>query len=363
MRLAFVCDTPYQILTATNLYWTSFIDKKKSADLYIVNQFKDAEKIYNNLKKENMFDNVYFLKREENRFMSSGIKRYLRVAYSYLNPMHAIKNQMAAKDIKAVKCSYDMVFASVMTCFVSALNKLNKDAVFSLFDDGMGSYSGDIVNSGGGFAYRTFSWITKTGAYAKRADCLYVNNKELCRSNAANSIWQIPKITEEYLAVANRIFSIEETLEKNKNVIFLSQPSTGLQSLEEDMDRLVAVLESYKEKITVRLHPRETDFEKYKNFQIDTSKEFWELKIAKMDMDDKVLIGDYSTAQITPKLLFDKEPYLLLTYQMAKTYTTEEKKSFDYVVNDIREHYRDKSKVMIPKDENEFKHYLETLIR
>ena len=82
MKFAFVCDTPYQILTAMNLYYSCFCNE--TVDIYIVNQFKDAENVYKNIKKENLFDKVYFLKREENRFMPSGMKRYVRVAYSYL---------------------------------------------------------------------------------------------------------------------------------------------------------------------------------------------------------------------------------------------------------------------------------------
>ena len=362
MRLAFVCDTPYQVLTAVNLYWTSFYAKKQIADLYIVDQFKDAKNIYTKIEKEKLFDNVYFLSREENRFMPTGMKRYLKVAYSYLNPANAVRNQSNEIKPHDLKNKYDKIFSSVMTCFVSALVKMNKNAEFNLFDDGMGSYSGDIVKSGGGFAYKIFSKITKTGACAERASHLYVNNKDMCRSQAADTICQIPKMSQEFLQIADRIFSVEKSSCVSKNIIFLSQPSNGLKSLEDDMQNLINTLYLYKDKIMVRLHPRETDYDKYRGFQIDNSREFWELKVSKMDMQDMVLIGDYSTAQITPKLLFDKEPWLLMTYHLAITYTEEEKASFDKVVSDVKAHYNEKEKVMIPRNEEEFKTFLKKVI-
>lgn len=362
MKLAFVCDTPYQVLTAVNLYWTSFYAEKQTADLYIVDQFKDASKIYNNIVKEDLFDNVYLLNREENRFMPSGIKRYIKVAYSYLNPVHAINNQ--SKEIKpqSLKNRYDKIFSSVMTCFVSALIKLNKKAEFSLFDDGLGSYYGDIVYNGGGIAYRCFSKITKTGIYAKRAEKLYVNNKEMCQSKAADIFIQIPKMDDSFFEIANRVFSLKESISENKRIIFLSQPSTGLQTIENDMQRLVEILRVYKDNVTVRLHPREINYEKYKEFQLDTSGELWELKVSKMDMDDMILIAAHSTAQITPKVIFDKEPSLIFTYYLSTAYTDIEKKAFDDISNNLKNHYRDKRKIMIPKDENELKLLLKGLM-
>ena len=250
-----------------------------------------------------------------------------------------------------------------MTCFVSALLKVNEKAEFNLFDDGTSSYSGDVVQSGGGFAYRVFSKITKTGAHAARAEKIYVNNKEMCQSKAADIICQIPAMTEEFLDIANRIFSVQESVDRTKEIIFLSQPSTGRQSLADDMQRLIDILKPYKEKITVRLHPREIDFEKYKDFQIDTSKEFWELKVSQLEMDGKVLVSDYSTAQITPKILFDKEPRLLFTYKMASTYNLEEKMSFDNVVKYVKENYRDKSKIMVPNNEEELQICLQQIAK
>ena len=361
MRLAFVCDTPYQVLTATNLYYSCFCENV--ADIYIVNQFKDAESIYENLKKEELFDNVFFLNREENRFMQKGVKRYFKVAYTYLNPIYAINNQLKTIEARTVKNRYDVILSSVMTCFVSALIKVNTGAEFSLFDDGTSSYSGDVVKSGGGLLYKMFSKLTKTGAHVARAEKLYVNNKEMCQSKAADIICQIPAMTEEFLNIANRIFSVQESVDRTKEIIFLSQPSTGRQSLADDMQRLIDILKPYKEKITVRLHPREIDFEKYKDFQIDTSKEFWELKVSQLEMDGKVLVSDYSTAQITPKILFDKEPRLLFTYKMASTYNLEEKMSFDNVVKYVKENYRDKSKIMVPNNEEELQICLQQIAK
>ena len=256
-----------------------------------------------------------------------------------------------------------MIFSSVMTCFFSALIKLNRKAEFSLFDDGLGSYSGNLIWSGGGTLYKIFSRITGTGAYATRPQKMYVNNKEMCKSKAADNILQIPKMEKSFLEIANRIFGVRNNQDIKKKVLFLSQPSNGLQTFADDMQQIIEVLKPYREDVVVRLHPRETEFEKYRDFDIDESKELWELRIAKMDMDSIVLVGAYSTAQITPKVIFDKEPWLLFTYHMSTAYRDEEKKSFDIVVNNVSDHYREKQKIMNPMNEDELKYYLEKILQ
>ncbi len=347
MKIAFVVDTPYQTLNVLNLYWGYYRGKENlSADLYIVDQFRSAQQLYENILERKLFDNVYFLRREENRFMPQGWKRSLRVAYSYLNPRHAIRNQF---DGKIPANQYDVIFAALMRCFTAALLKVNPKAEYMLFDDGTGSYSGDLVANGGGTAYKLFSKLTGTGANTARAKKLFVNNVAMCHSTGADEICPMPKFQQDFLDVAYQIFSVEKQEELADGIVLLSHPGDNGR-LHQRMQNNVDRLRPWKDHVTVRMHPRDKAYDSYKGFRVDDKGEMWELKISQMDMDHILLIGSYSTAQLTPKLLYDKEPWLMFLRFMDDP---TEQLPEDHPICMLMDSYTHKERILFPRSQEE----------
>jgi len=351
MRLAFICDTPYQVLNASNLFWGEFRDREDViADLFFVDNFPNAREIFDRLNKKRLFDNVYFIRPEMNRIMQQGLRRKLRVLHSYLDPKQGIRNQY---DGELPKDKYDVIFSSVMTCFVSAVIVMNKGADFCLFDDGTGSYSGDIVAAGGGFAYKLVSKLTGSGANAARAKKLYVNNSAMCRSTSADEICQMPPFTEKFLDMAYDVFGVDKQSGKMSGIVLLSQPGTT-PALETQMQGMVDHLQPWKDRVTVRLHPRDTAYDRYTGFALDGKGEMWELKISQMDMDRILLISTCSTAQMTPKLLYGKEPWIVCTYRMFAPSSPESLKRTEELVRNLSESYEHKERILLPENEEQF---------
>ena len=348
MRLAFICDTPYQTLNVLNMYWHKYrSDKNVQADLFVVDQFIRADQLQARIRQKGLFDNVYFLRREENRFMPQGLKRSIRVAYSYLNPKHAVSNQFDDGAPALLANRYDEIYASLMKCFTAALVKLNPNAVFNLFDDGVGSYTGDLVANGGGLPYKIFSRIFHSGAYATRARKLYVNNVSTCHATAADEICPLPKMSQEFLDVAYRIFQIEPQ-SGGEGIILLSQPFDSQDATADRMRAFLTALKPWKDKITVRMHPRDMAFDLYSDFKVDKSGQLWELKTAQLDMDRTVLICNFSTAQVTPKMLYDKEPWLIFIHHILKISTPEYMQVIEQEAAQLRDQYRNKDRILIP---------------
>ena len=347
MNIAFVVDTPYQTLNALNLYWNHYRDKESvTADIYVVDQFRNARQIFEQIQKQELFANAYFLRREENRFMPQGWKRSLRVAYSYLNPRHAIRNQF---DGKIPHKKYDVVFSAVMQCFTASLLKLNPKADYMLFDDGTGSYSGDVVANGGGKAYKLFSKLTGTGANAARPKKLFVNNVPMCHSTSADEICAMPQFNQEFLNVAYEVFSVTKQEQPLEGIILLSQPGDN-EYHEKYMQSLVDWVRPWKEQVLVRMHPRDRAYERYTDFAVDDKGEMWELKISQMDMDKVMLVGHYSTAHMTPKLLYNKEPWLMFTFFMN---VPEAQLSEGHPAWDLVNSYTHKERILFPRSEEE----------
>jgi len=347
MNIAFIVDTPYQTLNALNLFWGNYHRKKNvTADLYIVDQFRNAHQIYERILEKKLFDNVYFLRWEENRHMPQGWKRSLRVAYSYLNPKHAVRNQF---DGPMPKEKYDAIFASVMSCFVASMIKLNSKADFMLFDDGTGSYSGNLVANGGGKAYKLFSKLTGTGANSARAKKLFVNNVPMCHSTSADEICAMPKFRQDFLDVAYQIFSVAKQTELTAGIVLLSHPGDNAP-LDKCMQDNVDWIRPWKDRVIVRMHPRDRAYQRYLDFEVDDKGEMWELKISQMDMDRVLLVGNYSTAQMTPKMLYDKEPWLMFTFFMNDP---EGQLGEGHPVHALINSYTHKERILFPRSEEE----------
>ena len=362
MRVAFICDTPYQTLNVMSLYWHNYRHLENiQADIFIVDQFRGAKEIYSRLVAENMFTNVFFLKREENRFMPQGWKRSVRVMYSYWNPRHALRNQMENFNVNQLVNCYDEIYASLVRCCTSALIKLNPKADFHLFEDGSGSYAGDLVINGGGRLYQLFSKVFRTGSYAARAKKLYVYSPSICRSTAADEICALPAMNPEFLQIAYRVFDIGEAA-TGKEILFLSQPADGQGAWAEAMAKMSQILDPWKDRIVVRMHPRDTAYELYSNFTIDARGDMWELKTTQMDLDKTVLIGYYSTAQMTPKMLYDKEPWLIFVCHIMNVSSPEEMANVDQGIEKIRQLYTNKDRIIVPRTAEELKAALEKVM-
>jgi len=347
MRVTIIADTPYQILNATNLYWNHYRGKEGVlTDCYIVDQFRNAHQIYERILEQELFDNVYFLRREENRFMPQGWKRSLRVAYSYLNPAHAIRNQF---DGKIPRRKYDQIYSSVMQCFTASMLKLNPKAEFMLYDDGTGSYSGDLVSNGGGKAYKLFSKLTGTGANAARPKKLFVNNVPMCHSHSADEICAMPEFNQEFLNVAYKIFAVGAQEKPLEGIIMLSAPDDN-EYHTRLMNTMADWMRPWKDRVLVRMHPRDRNYARYADFKVDDKGEMWELKISQMNMDKILLIGHYSTAHLTPKLLYNKEPWLMFTIFMNEP---DEQLSEGHPVWDLMNSYTHKERILFPRSEEE----------
>lgn len=114
----------------------------------------------------------------------------------------------------------------------------------------------------------------------------------------------------------------------------------------------------------VKLHPRSTTtaYNEYKIYENHGMP--WEVICLHEDIEQKVLISYYSTALFSSKLLYDKEPIIILLFEIDKIrelYTMPEK--YMGFVNKFRATYRHPERVFVPRniaELNEFVHRIMT---
>ena len=104
----------------------------------------------------------------------------------------------------------------------------------------------------------------------------------------------------------------------------------------------------------IRCHPLEDIENGYKGFKIDRGDNLWELICLDIITDNHILVGDFSTAHIMPKIIFDKEPWLVFTVKKyLEHYGEETVKSIIEYICFIKKKYRKPEKVIIVENDDE----------
>ena len=363
MNELYICDTPYQIFNALNIAFHNNNEFTKKA-LYIIAQFKTAEEISSRIEKSGLFDEVYLLTRDETKFLKKGIKRNIYMAFDFLFPKIFLKKRFSNYPCKRMSYTgFDKVYASGAFSTVAAIMKLNRHADFVMFDDGLGSYRGNyIIRSSGGKFNRIFCTIFHVGSYVCVPSRLLVNNPEFCKSTVVepSHIEKLPDLDNYFIDYCNKIYNVNKHNEFR--YYWLTQPIDSNYSAKEMREKVRDSLEIYKEKIIVRLHPRDNDREFYASFTIEMSEDLWELSILNKDVDRLVLISEYSSAQMTPKMLFGFEPTLIFLYKLNRGYSEEQRCTMTKQIKDLMDSYNQPEKIYVPESISELNHILMNIL-
>ena len=90
----------------------------------------------------------------------------------------------------------------------------------------------------------------------------------------------------------------------------------------------------------------------------------WEFRLLNMDdLNNKLFISIHSTACFSAKMLFDKEPYVILFYKLGDDEVTHVTEEFEQIVMRFKNSYSDPDKVMIPNNIEEFKEAVRTYVK
>lgn len=121
------------------------------------------------------------------------------------------------------------------------------------------------------------------------------------------------------------------------------------------------------EKFVLKKHPslRSSCNQELTKCNLYFEESMFELLAMNMDISEKVIISNFSSAGFLPKILFDQEPYVIFTYKLLKnnngmlsdeTMKNEEK----FVLNFISK-YRHRNKICIPSNMAQFSSYLKNI--
>ena len=341
MKTAFIAYTPFHLLNVLSYVYTYGI---KDADLYAICMFKPYEDMMERIKKLGLFSNVYVadvnhLQKNEKLWTLIGMP----------NPQGYVKHLFVESGVKSK--NYTDIYFSYPTRFIDVFISIYKNAHVYAYDDGLGSYIGDVFKESLGSKYEFVQSI-----FGVKHRCIYLNNAEfsIASRDCPTKPLKDRELTAEERLNINSVFGFSETDDYAKyRYIYLNRPHSDAKDVEVyKSDECKILNELPSNQTIIRLHPRETNLSFYDGFAFDENKG-WELLCMNCLSDSNVLISGYSTAQFTPKMFYDKEPYVIFIYKLISDLVVNSE--MERMIDRLKESYRNPDKIMIPQNHDELK--------
>ncbi|MBP5469914.1 MAG: hypothetical protein J6Z11_11805 [Candidatus Riflebacteria bacterium] len=355
-QACFVCTTPYQIIGALSIV----LCEKLKADIFICSTFKGYKELADRLKNLKVFQNVYEI--DCNKIKPFSNRRHSKIG-SLIQPLIQVcKPERYVSRFLDDNLTYNSFYVSsrahIKMLMYYVLQKRNPNMRVIIFDDGLGSYQ---ENSHALNASKLRCWVENILGL-KNYDSklvsfeLYLHNMIKLPSYLKNCpIGQMPRLNwnkEENKKILKALFGIKDTEKYNEKIILFdnfrdSKSRLDLfRKIDECFEKILEI--AGEDNILFKGHPRSlvSPSIPLKN----TAKQGIPVEVFYSDMDDldsRVLVAYNSTAIYTPKILFDKEPWVICLHRIVGTAPQENP---EQIYQMFLSEYRNPKKLFAPKN-------------
>lgn len=357
-KFGIIVLTDYQLFNVFKFVYFNCENSKGNTDLFVCESIKNIDLKIEKLLATNLFSNVIKVK---NIKYSKNIivRKFNTIKYSIFDKK-VFSKFIDGKKVTTNKYQILITPCATLMCEIFC-NFFIHDEIYYI-EDGLGSYFGNIQNRTLTKLHRAYLKIT---GGLENISKLYVNNKEFCKSTVTNFIFQIPgEIDNNFRESICKIFmynNIDNKYSPN-DIVYLQQPlqDFGVKFVKKEIDILKRIYNFADNKIIIREHPRSNVDDSISYIRKDKQSAMWEIVLLNNITDSNFLIGMFSTAQMTPKILYNKEPYIIFLFNifpLKQKVIIEEEKMF----NDLKNIYKAKEKVVAPKTVYELEKILEII--
>lgn len=353
MKIAIISDTPYQLFNAIRLTRGNKEFINTNIDLFIGCQFRDCDGISRRIKESGVFNTVF-------DYYPYKRVRLLRRMVETMFPKIGIKQLMKNSDNIPMSFQYDIILLSCITEMSLNIILYNSNADIYFYDDGSGSYSRrvkptSIIPKSHQAIYKMFG----RDLQQIRVCGLYLNNPNMYNSDdfKREDIHKIALEKNINNSLLEKIFDVSGAeIYKDNKLVYLTEPD-----IDNDFEICNKIF-SLCGDILVRPHPRQKDCSKY-NGCIDRNAGMWELLSSAFISEKHVLISCFSTAQLTPFMLFGIEPVLIFTYRLyLKRLEGELVKNIESMIEKLKENYSDAQKIIVVNSFEEIAYCVKRII-
>ena len=362
--IAIVCDTPYQLMSAIMVACS--LDSQEKYVFFINTYLYFKEQKFNySISHPRIASICYYGKKQmAARRLLSGL----------INPRHMLDSIEGFDPDFEFSCIISSRTTYIATYLYNYFAAKNNDLKIYLIEEGIGEYSSRLIHTR---FIRACAFLHQK-THLDHIDKAYFSAPTLYPYKTSFPIEKVPPLTSSCREIIQSMFNMESVAKKNVlspySCIVLSEPTTAelkdnqmvnqYNQMESSiLDTVSLVIGS--ENSIIKVHPIDPYF---KNDQIKSyyTKLPMESLLFSMDVNQKIFLSPMSTAMLTPKLLFDAEPFLVFTYKMLldpiRAHVGDEDHFQRYLsfVDRFISTYSDPSKCAIPNSIAELKEVLLT---
>lgn len=353
--ICIVCTTPYQLIGAISIVQGFHI----VADLFLFGMFPDYDVIADRLGKYSVFNKIIAVECDKFRSLSK-----IKALWQTLNSKSVVSSFLP------YEVSYEVMYSSsrahVKLLMRKELERRNPNIKFVLFEDGLGSYSAQshVLNSSR--LRRVVEAICNWDSFAPQRTKMIATHPELVElpqklGGAIVEDMPLFNWTTANCDMLLDVFSVHKDELIDERVIAFDV-TRGIYQNDLDVDvclldecyKLLIEKFSYHE-VICKPHPRSRQKSKANLKEYKKTGAPVEILYAGMqDLENRVLVGAFSTALFTPKMMFGKEPIIICLFRMIWPQNTEIPPLFDK----LSRMYQHKDRVMAPCDMTELRNCL-----
>lgn len=374
----YVAESLLQVLSSVCIAFDGY-DCVVYKTLIINGRFAGADQIASRINNTKLFNEVILVSPQYEEDGASGLSAILETA-----------SEQKARFSRIL--SYMQKRSGYQRLYFAGPNQLTRDAKrfclesngkASLIDDGSGSHNAaiaktfslfdDILNESDitycrrervkSFFKRIFRTIAPSrGIFGvdsiylfnpSERDAAHFKNVQIRSLDCSNP--SVHKYVAEVFKIANKDSPRPE-------IVMLSMPDFCSDAYKKNEHEVLAAISISGLHAQFRPHPRKLDFSDVPDsFDIDQQRDFWEASWMLGIYDEHTaLIGAGSTALLTPKIMFDKEPFVIFTHRLVNDgFDKNSEESYE----DILDRYTNKYRVIAPKTINELEDALDIIGR
>lgn len=361
-----------QLLNVVNLIETKF--SNSIVDLYILDEGRISEEMIDNVKGLLLFHTIYHIKKSittiPNNYKNKSIRNgriLIGAMIYYISLRKLIINQHYTHIITYSFWMYANLF--VINCYQN-----NHNIIISLIEEGVGSYYLSKNQLCSSFTFKNiinnlpiFRLLRKC---IINVDCLYLYETDKYVDNEHLHTKKLGKIINKNLKSFQLLSRLADTptqlLYNSAKIYFIlgiEYTDKKTKTIFEECVNVVANLFK-EENIIIKNHPGSlldsrsllkcTYDNNDNNIIIDAKNTFLEALFLSVNMTEKILISHSSSTLMYPKYMFNKEPFIIYTYNMYGGSQVSKKICTQYS-NDLESSYSNKNRIFTPSTLDEFK--------
>lgn len=367
MRVALFAATPYQVFNCINLCYN--FHKEDECDIFLLDFALDMKSLYKSLNSNGFFKNVYLV---------DGIAKTpgkIGVIKDFIFTDKQFSTVLNNKFYDILYLTYlgdrnDLIYNLVL--------KNNCNVSLYFYDEGIGIYVTGFYKSSQNMI-RMYKFLRNRYS----VDCfkkVFVYQPELVFSNINCEIVKIPiinKYDKGIREVYNEIFEFVK-VDKYESYIYIYMDQcfskymtddeyTDLFKFDKNNISKEIIPENKKYNLLIKKHPLTPENEYFTCDNYNFAKDYttpWEMISMNYDMSNKVLITINSTAALTPKMIYDEEPCIILLGKAIKNAGLSDlvwNDNLDKLIEKLRMIYSDKNKIIVPDNIESFEHLLDNI--